>query len=124
MAPKTNLNRENFWQDPAYLRVIRESFRPRLSQKELARKSGVTRAVIANCETGVTPLTPHNGLVIYMILEAYGSEEARKAVRAIDAVLKKDAQRKLAVVEAELTALQKRRQQLLEQIAEIESEQK
>lgn len=113
MISKTKPSAENFWRVPAYLKGIRESFDPPLSQHELARKSGVTRAVIANCETGVTPLTPKNGLVIYMILEAFGSKEAGRAVRAINAVLKRAKQRELAVVEAELSVLQKRQQQLL-----------
>lgn len=121
MGSKTKLSAENFWQAPAYLKAIRESFDPPLSQHELARQSGVTRAVIANRETGVTPLTPKNALAIYMILEALGSKQAGRANRAIEAVLKRAAQRELAAVEVELSALQKRRQQLLEQIGELDS---
>jgi transcriptional regulator with XRE-family HTH domain len=88
---------------------------------ELARKSGVSRAIIANYETGVTSLTVENALVIYMILEAYGSKEAGRAVRAILEILRKAVKQELAVVDTELNALQKRRQQLLARLAEIES---
>ncbi len=124
MAVKSSPGEENFWQDPAYLKGIRESFHPPLSQQDLARKSGVTRAVIANCETGVTPLSPENALVIYMILEAFGSAEAGRAILAIHGTLKKSIRGELARIEVELGLLEKRREAAKARLAEIESDEK
>lgn len=113
MAHKTKAGAA-YWQIPSFLKGIRQSFQPTLSQEELARKSGVSRSVIADYETGRAALNSvDNALKLYMILEAFGSKEAGRAVRAIEAVLKKAKQRELAVVDVELSALQKRQQQLL-----------
>ena len=119
MALKNKPSQVQFWQAPAYLKAIRESFG--VSQRELARRTHVTRAVIANVETKVTPLTPKDALALYMLLEALGSEDAKRARLAIEEVLKASIRRELAMVDREVSLLQKRRKSLVDRLAEFDT---
>ncbi len=108
-----------FWQAPDYLRDVRESLG--FSQQDLSKLSGVSRAIISDIESGRTPFTDvKHALVLYMILEASGSGEAKRARLAVDEVSKTSIRRELAMFEREIEVLQARRQKLVDRLTEIE----
>ena len=109
-----------FWQTPDYLRAVRESVG--FSQQELSKLSGVSRAIISDLESGRTPFTDmEHALPLYMILEGAGSDDAKRARLAVDEVLKASIRRDLAMVDGEISLLQKRRKSLVDRLAEIDT---
>jgi transcriptional regulator with XRE-family HTH domain len=114
---------------PAALKPIRENLG--LSQEQLAKESGVSRSVIANYESGRTKLNGvSDALKLYRALEI--KERARKdklktptAADLLAGLLwlqKLEAAQQVAEIDSKIEALQRDRDRLARQTAEIEAE--
>jgi transcriptional regulator with XRE-family HTH domain len=104
-----------------------------LSQKALAEEVGVSRDVIANYELGRTNLdSVEDCLKVWRVLEVKeralnipqekGSPSAAEAVLGLLWFAKESAQKHVAEIEGQINNLQRKRETIRRQIAEIESE--
>jgi len=76
------MNRTPMWCDADFLKGIREA--NGLSQSDLSERSGVSRAFIANVESGRRSLNPVDGLKIYGALVVAEVERRGKLVHFVN----------------------------------------
>jgi transcriptional regulator with XRE-family HTH domain len=137
MADKTKSYDPFFWKDPVYLKGTRE--RLGVSQQELARESGITRAVIANLESGRSGLhSVDDALSIYRALatreriggsssvqaQSSARNSATKAVLGLLRLTRKSHQERLATIDQKLKQLQREREATQLWLQDVESEEK
>lgn len=125
---------QNFWAEKEFLKRVREGVG--LSQEGLAQATGITRSVIANYESGRSPLSSlEHALKIYMVLVARvpipvgkrdpsARADAARAVLAILDIITESCRSSLEQVERDIKSLRGRQKGLRGQLSTAQSEAK
>jgi transcriptional regulator with XRE-family HTH domain len=98
------------WLYPYFLRQTREECGPLLTQSELARRSGVSRVLINNYETGLSTPSVEMAAMLYEAMERSGSYTAAWVVIAIAEIVKEIEKRTLEILDHDAKWIEERKQ--------------